>query len=91
MACVVHKVIEVAAAPVFREGRPHRGGERGQGGNVGDIQLKSDGFAAERLNLGDNCPGLLFSVSVGQNDIAATPGDAEGGIAAEAAAGTGDE
>jgi hypothetical protein len=55
------------------------------------IQLQGDSLAAHGLDFGDDGLRVLSPALVGEDDVAAAAGDAEGGVAAQAAAGAGDE
>src|ERR1700743_2898373 len=55
------------------------------------LELKGNGLAAERLDLGDDRLRLIGAAVIGEDDAAALASDVDGSISAEAAASAGDE
>src|SRR3546814_1880475 len=78
------------ALPSLRERRtqPIHKGRKSR--DVAGVQLKRDCPAAHCPNLFNDRLGLVRTAVVGDDDVAATAGEAEGGVAAEAAACAGD-
>src|SRR3546814_16423417 len=88
---MVDEVIKCIALPSLRERRtqPIHKGRKSR--DVAGVQLKRDCPAAHCPNLFNDRLGLVRTAVVGDDDVAATAGEAEGGVAAEAAAGAGYE
>src|SRR3546814_5655202 len=88
---IVDEVIKCIALPSLRERRtqPIHKGRKSR--DVAGVQLKRDCPAAHCPNLFNDRLGLVRTAVVGDDDVAATAGEAEGGVAAEAAAGAGYE
>src|SRR5690606_25642460 len=63
----------------------------GEAGGVGRIELQRDRLAAERLDLRNQRARLLGVAAIGGDDVAARARDRERGLAAEPAAGAGDQ
>lgn len=91
MPGVVHQVIERVPLPIVPKRRPELAGERGETRDTARVELEGNSLATEGLDFRDNGLGVLGATLVGQHDIAAMAGDGERDVAAEPAAGSGDE
>ncbi|MNN35992.1 hypothetical protein D3C81_1498630 [compost metagenome] len=91
MAGVVDQVVERLAAKGCLQRRLHLFTEFREALDVGDIQLDGDGLSAYAGDLIDHRCGFFGSAAISDDHIAAMLGDAEGGVAAQATAGTGHE
>src|SRR3546814_12445128 len=85
------EVIKCIALPSLRERRtqPIHKGRKSR--DVAGVQLKRDCPAAHCPNLFNDRLGLVRTAVVGDDDVAAPAGEAEGGVEAEAEAGGGYE
>jgi len=71
--------------------RPDHAGKRGWQSRIkGDVELEGDRLAPHSRDLGDGRLRVLAATLIGEHDVVAVAGDAEGGTAAKPAAGTGD-
>src|SRR5690606_37599475 len=91
VTCIVDQMIEAVALPGLCQQGPEAFHEIGEGGNGARIKLQGDSLASKCLDFGDDLGRLLLAGAIGDDDVATLAGDGEGGVAAEAAAGTGDE
>jgi hypothetical protein len=89
-AGIIDEMIEAVAAP-GGEGLAKLCGEGIEGGNVAGVELKGRGAAAQRRDLGDSRIGLGLVGVIGEKNIGALSRQRQGGVAAKAAAGAGDE
>jgi hypothetical protein len=63
----------------------------GEAGDVTHVELQRQRLAAQSAHLVDHGQGLGFAALVGNDHVAATAGDVQCGVAAQAAAGAGNE
>src|SRR5690606_8348653 len=83
---IVDEMVEGLALPAVAQRCPQPFGKVGKGGDVAGVELQRGRLSAERLDLAYNRVGLVAPAAIGEDDVATAAGDAEGGVAAEAAA-----
>ena len=91
MPALLTRKSKLLALPVARQRLPDLRGEGREAGAVLDIERERNGAAAALFDLRDHGIGLVAPAAVGQDDVDAVRGELERGVAAEAAAGAGDE
>lgn len=90
MAGVVDEEIETIAAPVSQRASDF-GDELVEGGGIAGIEAKCGGFSCHGFGFADEAFGFLLIRAVGEDEIDAVAGEIDGGVAAEPAAGAGDD
>jgi vitamin B12 transporter len=90
-AGIVDEVVEALAPPGFGQDGFHRLGEGAERGDVAGIEAQRHRLAAQRGDLRHRAFGLGPIGMIGQQNVAAAPGDGQGGVAAQAPAGAGDQ
>jgi hypothetical protein len=65
--------------------------KNGEAGNLAGVELQRHRLAAHALDFGDDSLCVFAAALIGEDDIAAVTGDVESGVAAEPAAGAGNE
>ncbi len=89
-AGIVDEKVEALAAPALQ----HRADivhESIEGGDIAGIELQGGGLAAERFDFRDDLVGLFAVGIIGEDHVDAITGEADDGVAAEAAAAAGDD
>jgi hypothetical protein len=84
-------VIKGVAAPGRVQRRTDALDEGGNRGDVADVELQGDCLAPHAFDLGHDGLRAFGAAAIGEDDVAAVAGDADGGVAAKAAAAAGDD
>ena len=90
-ASVVNQKIELVGAEGVRQGGRYLAVERREAGHVGGIERQGHRFAAQNLYFGHYRVGLGLLAVVGEDNVNTFFGQAQGHVAAQAAAATGYE
>ncbi len=88
---IVHEMVERFARPGFAQRCSQTTSKVGEAGNLAGVELQRHRLAAHALDFGDDSLCVFAAALIGEDDIAAVTGDVESGIAAETAAGAGNE
>src|SRR5690606_37549502 len=85
------EVIEALPLPGAVEHRTQPFDEIRESGGGAGVELQGHRLAAQGLDFGHHALGVVGTAMVSDDDIATLAGNAQGGVPAEAAAGTGDK